>query len=279
MQLFSALDPMGSGRIGADNLLPLAMAAGFTEAGPERCGPWAEEYLAICHEHNCDPSRGLTFLGFCSMINKPLGGGQLWLPTQDLLSIAATLKVEARPQDFRAPAVGNGASGRAESLCKTAARSGEAISDSGSDFDDGEIAAALQRAHVSNSLPAPEEVLPVCAGPAQPPASCPDPDTADRLARYYDRGLRDTARQAIKNLRDTFNLPQTIVLALVLADPCISRYVCDGGSLFQKCLQPPLISRRWANLLDMLDPQARTTAETMLGTLSLRGLALHLIDF
>jgi hypothetical protein len=213
------------------------------------------------------------------MINKPVGKAQLWLPTQDLLSVTATLRAEARPQDFRAPAASSDATDHAESRSGPATRRGGALDDSDSDFDDDEIAAALQRAHVPDPPPVCKASHPERADPTPPPASRPGPDTADRLARYYARGLCDTTRQAIKNLRDAFNLPQTIVLALVLADPSITRYVCDGSSLFQKCLQPPLISRRWANLLDMLDPLARTTAETMLGTLSHRGLALHLINF
>ena len=99
------------------------------------------------------------------------------------------------------------------------------------------------------------------------------------MARYFAREPCATSRLAVRSLRDTFGLSSNIVLALVLADPSITRYVCDGSSLFQTCLNPALNNRRWANLVDMLDPLARTTAETMLGSLSHRGLALHLINF
>jgi hypothetical protein len=64
VQLFRALDPKGMGRLGAADLRPLALATGYSEAGAAPCRPWAEEYLSVCSEHQCDPLCGLDFLGF-----------------------------------------------------------------------------------------------------------------------------------------------------------------------------------------------------------------------
>ena len=232
----------------------------------------------MCNEHKCDPLCGLDFLGFCSMINKPVGRDQLWLSTQDLLRVTLALRAKTSSQDLRPPSTGSGAPNHAGSRLEPATRYAEALSDSDSDYADDEIAAALQRALAPEPQPAAKAFHPARADPAPPPSARPDTDTADRLARYFAREPCDTSRLDIRSLRDAFGLPSNIVLALVLADPSITRYVCDGSSLFQTCLHPALNSRRWANLVDMLDPLARTTAETMLGSPSHRGLALHLIN-
>ena len=212
------------------------------------------------------------------MINKPVGRAQLWLPTQDLLRVTAALRARASSQDLRPPSAGSAAPDHAESHLGPATRYADALSASDSDYADDEIAAALQGALAPEPPPDANACHTARADQALPPSSRPDSDTADRLARYFAREPYDTSRQDIKDLRDAFGLPSNIVLALVLADPSITRYVCGGSSLFQTCLQTQLNNRRWANLVDMLDPLARTTAETMLGSPSHRGLALHLIN-
>ena len=120
--------------------------------------------------------------------------------------------------------------------------------------------------------------LPIRDAAAPEELSIMDPRAAGgrRLAMHLAGEPCDAARDAVRHLRDAFNLPPRLVLALVLIDPPTLSWIFDGRFIFEASHCPTHAARHWYALVDMVDPLAGQMATAMMSRDNPRDTALLL---
>ncbi|CAJ1389398.1 unnamed protein product [Effrenium voratum] len=59
------LDTNGDGYLGQEELWPFVLQTGFDGSRDE----WSEDFALLCDDYHCDPSRGLPYADFCSLVD------------------------------------------------------------------------------------------------------------------------------------------------------------------------------------------------------------------
>ena len=218
------------------------------------------------------------------MVNEQLAEGD-WCTTEELSTLVTSARATAagRGQIAQAPSSLGMPSDNPGPL-RAPLPATEVICDSHTDLSDGQLEAAIALAFRPVVDHEPEGALPDHGSDAQPSAgfaapeelSIMDPRAAGgrRLAAHLAGEPCHAARAIVRHLRDAFNLPLRLVLALALIDSPTLRWIYEGRSIIATSHCPTHATRHWYALVDMVDPLAGQMATAMLTRNSLRETAL-----
>ena len=205
-----------------------------------------------------------------------------WCTTQELAAFVTIARGTATTPGLPAPAPNQiGMPPMDQCTRHPVATVPETICDSDSDLSDDKLEAALALACPAVAR-APEDVahaqiVAVAATPEDLPVMDPRATGGLRLAAFLAREPCTAWEDKVRHLRDSFQLPPRLVLALVLIDPGTLSYIFDSRSIFEVNHCPAHGARHWYALVDMVNPLAGEMAFAMMSSESLRGTALSLI--
>ena len=82
----------------------------------------------------------------------------------------------------------------------------------------------------------------------------------------------------VRHMRDTYDLPLRVVLALTLMDPPTLRWIQEGGLLITSNCRHARAVGQFYSLIDMVDPLAGQIATAMMARSDMRGTVLLLTN-
>ena len=266
--------------------MAFAIATGWTgPPGQDPAMACASHFSELCYAHRFDPLDGLDLPGFSAMMDedlRSLGGTPELCTTQELAAFATIARGTAvTPGPPALISTQSSMPSATQPTGRPAAAAPETICDSDSDLPDDMLSAALALAFPVIAHTTGEPIRAQAVAAVDVPADLPilDPRAVGglRLAALLVREPCFTWESKVRHLRDSFQLPPRLALALVLLEPDTLSYIYDGRSIFEANHCPTHGARNWYTLMDMIDPFAGEIALAMMNSESHRGTALSLI--